>query len=269
MLSLVSFYVSAHSGGTDANGGHYQGSSYHYHHGYPAHQHTNGECPYDFVDNTKGNSGSTKTEKEYVYITKEVESSASKFYTIGFYFVLFIGFILAYSSLKAHRSKYIEIFNVREIHRKEIESLKDSYNVKIYALEEQIVRHNLEKNEIALLEAYTDSPFYEEAKPKKELVLNKKDNAFRIKNEDGSFFELSEVYIASRSAGRFHVKDGCCGAYIQASLQDVMYEKTPCSKCCSRSYIEKIYKPFKTWHEEYERSESLKRRNINVIKNNK
>lgn len=39
----------AHSGKTDANGGHWDNSTgeYHYHHGYPAHQHTNGICPYD------------------------------------------------------------------------------------------------------------------------------------------------------------------------------------------------------------------------------
>lgn len=39
----------AHSGRTDANGGHWDNSTgeYHYHHGYPAHQHENGVCPYD------------------------------------------------------------------------------------------------------------------------------------------------------------------------------------------------------------------------------
>ena len=38
-----------HSGRTDANGGHYDRSTgeYHYHHGYPAHQHENGICPYE------------------------------------------------------------------------------------------------------------------------------------------------------------------------------------------------------------------------------
>lgn len=42
----------AHSGRTDANGGHHVGgtSEYHYHHGKPAHQHPNGVCPYE--DNT-------------------------------------------------------------------------------------------------------------------------------------------------------------------------------------------------------------------------
>ena len=39
----------AHPGKTDANGGHYDRSTgeYHYHHGYPAHQHPDGICPYE------------------------------------------------------------------------------------------------------------------------------------------------------------------------------------------------------------------------------
>lgn len=43
-LSVLCF---AHSGRTDSNGGHYNRSTgeYHYHHGYPAHQHVNGVCP--------------------------------------------------------------------------------------------------------------------------------------------------------------------------------------------------------------------------------
>lgn len=54
--------TSAHSGKTDAAGGHYDSSTgeYHYHHGYPAHQHENGDCPYGFKDMTdhSSNSGS-------------------------------------------------------------------------------------------------------------------------------------------------------------------------------------------------------------------
>lgn len=51
--------VFAHSGKTDANGGHYDTATgeYHYHHGYPAHQHTNGKCPYDYDDKTNHQSG--------------------------------------------------------------------------------------------------------------------------------------------------------------------------------------------------------------------
>ena len=45
---LLQFYSFAHSGKTDSNGGHYDYSTgeYHYHHGYSAHQHISGYCPY-------------------------------------------------------------------------------------------------------------------------------------------------------------------------------------------------------------------------------
>lgn len=52
LLCCFSVLTYAHSGGTDGSGGHYDHGTgeYHYHHGYPAHQHTNGMCPYDFDD---------------------------------------------------------------------------------------------------------------------------------------------------------------------------------------------------------------------------
>ncbi|MGN1418496.1 MAG: YHYH domain-containing protein [Acutalibacteraceae bacterium] len=52
LLSFMFLITSAHPGRTDGNGGHYDRDTgkYHYHHGYPAHQHTNGICPYDYDD---------------------------------------------------------------------------------------------------------------------------------------------------------------------------------------------------------------------------
>lgn len=57
--------VSAHPGDLDERGGHYNRATgeYHYHHGYPEHQHTNGTCPYDFDDKTGENSGSSGDSK--------------------------------------------------------------------------------------------------------------------------------------------------------------------------------------------------------------
>ena len=66
LILLLSFvYVSAHSGRTDSNGGHYNRSTgeYHYHHGYSAHGHYDMDkdgiagCPYDFEDKTNHSSG--------------------------------------------------------------------------------------------------------------------------------------------------------------------------------------------------------------------
>lgn len=60
VLSLaLSSFAFAHPGGTNGDGGHMDRSTgkYHYHHGYPAHDHENGVCPYDFKDKTGDSSG--------------------------------------------------------------------------------------------------------------------------------------------------------------------------------------------------------------------
>lgn len=48
-LTIVPICALAHSGGTDSSGGHHDRSTgeYHYHHGYSAHQHPGGKCPYE------------------------------------------------------------------------------------------------------------------------------------------------------------------------------------------------------------------------------
>ena len=58
---LLSLPVLAHSGGTDSKGGHNGPGGYHYHHGYPAHQHEGGQCPYDFDDRTGESSGTSSS----------------------------------------------------------------------------------------------------------------------------------------------------------------------------------------------------------------
>lgn len=53
VLLLLSTALS-HGGRTDGSGGHTDRSTgkYHYHHGYSAHDHENGVCPYDYEDKT-------------------------------------------------------------------------------------------------------------------------------------------------------------------------------------------------------------------------
>ena len=71
VLGLSAF---AHSGRTDSDGGHNDNinGGYHYHHGYSAHQHPNGECPYD------NNSSPPKTSDDKLADFKQV------FFSIGF-----------------------------------------------------------------------------------------------------------------------------------------------------------------------------------------
>ena len=70
LLPVLLLQADAHPGATDEQGGHYDRATgkYHFHHGYPAHQHVNGECPYDFIDKTDhSNHGSSASTKKYDY----------------------------------------------------------------------------------------------------------------------------------------------------------------------------------------------------------
>lgn len=96
IMLLVSRTATAHPGRTDGNGGHTDNSTgeYHYHHGYPAHQHYdmdgNGtiDCPYLFDDQTdhtpsdtptssrnESNSFDEQLEEELEKLRKENENS--------------------------------------------------------------------------------------------------------------------------------------------------------------------------------------------------
>lgn len=66
VLMCIVFVICAyaHPGRTDSNGGHHvKGGGYHYHHGYPAHQHDDGICPYNYDDQTGRSSGSSGSNK--------------------------------------------------------------------------------------------------------------------------------------------------------------------------------------------------------------
>lgn len=70
ILVISAISCLAHSGRTDGRGGHYDRSSgeYHFHHGYSAHQHPNGVCPYDDEDDYTTESYSTKEELKYTAV---------------------------------------------------------------------------------------------------------------------------------------------------------------------------------------------------------
>lgn len=68
--------VFAHGGKTDEQGGHYDSDtgSYHYHHGYPAHQHTFGRCPYGYDDKTDHSPGDSKNSVNTETTTAETDT---------------------------------------------------------------------------------------------------------------------------------------------------------------------------------------------------
>ena len=109
VLSITAF---AHPGRTDSDGGHFDSSTgeYHYHHGFPAHQHDEeGNCPYEgqgkkynynSPEESYGKTETTTKKKHYKakrssHITDYISSD---FLIILFVFIVIIGlFILLIS----------------------------------------------------------------------------------------------------------------------------------------------------------------------------
>lgn len=83
ILFVITIPVSAHPGSTDENGGHHDRDTgeYHYHHGYPAHQHTDGVCPYDYDDKTNhSSSSSTRSSDSTSYTNSNSISRTTQTY---------------------------------------------------------------------------------------------------------------------------------------------------------------------------------------------
>lgn len=86
----------SHPGRTDSKGGHTDSATgkYHYHHGYPAHQHydMNGDgradCPYNFRDKTNRES-SSKKEGEGIFTSDDIPA------------LVIVSLVLAYFALFA------------------------------------------------------------------------------------------------------------------------------------------------------------------------
>ena len=90
---LLPVPTSAHAGGTDENGGHFDSETgeYHYHHGYEAHQHYDMDgdgdldCPYNFVDLSGTRSGSSSGSSSGASSKGSTSSSSSSYDTFTRY----------------------------------------------------------------------------------------------------------------------------------------------------------------------------------------
>ena len=82
LFAVLSVTCFAHSGRTDANGGHWDNSAgeYHYHHGHPAHDHPGGVCPYsaDYGKSQNGNGGNSYGGNSYGVSSGKKTSSATE-----------------------------------------------------------------------------------------------------------------------------------------------------------------------------------------------
>lgn len=132
-LSLTAY---AHPGKTDSNGGHTDHSTgeYHYHHGYPAHNHSDFDgdgvvdCPYNFDDKTDSGSryyysdgtSQTSSERDRFSIPEETEVGIVKIWIVCLLIALFVAIILRLAL--AIRQKNLEIRTAKQNHEAFIRS---------------------------------------------------------------------------------------------------------------------------------------------------
>ena len=114
---MIPFNTFAHSGRTDEYGGHWDNTTgeYHYHHGYPAHQHINGICKYNYVDNTEHKTGTTEYDHSN---NSPVKSDDVKYIALIIFSVivvlLFISGSLYYKYRKYKEQKELEEKQIQE-----------------------------------------------------------------------------------------------------------------------------------------------------------
>lgn len=222
--------VSAHSGKTDSQGGHNSPSGYHYHHGYPAHQHINGTCPYDFDDKTNHkSSGSNKTKKSSDKFTATDTKTSSSSDNIGIIsliviLICFLGPLLA-GFVLIIKDKIDNIKDKKEYPKIQAE-LKKTYNGKI-------------ASEIF------DFP--------KKCQINDKGKPII----DGEVAENIFVYISSN--GKKYHTGQCRYGRIKISILKLPYGYQPCGICRPKEFSFDWYHRFKGTEEK------LKKYNLRMV----
>lgn len=215
----------AHSGRTDSQGGHTNHSTgeYHYHHGYPAHQHDNGICPYDFDDKTGQNSGvesnnanksdgSTSAAAKVKTETSEEKQSSSPILLVSvvgiFLFLIF---------------KYIKYILRTRKERREYEEMRNKY---------LLLYGGKTRNEIAKIAGMPP------------LTTIGDDNL--PKSQTGDKWGYKYTFYVSQSGKSFHCHRSCHHAAIIPKNAANLGNRVPCSIC-------RPQKPDLNWYWEYRR----------------
>ena len=238
IISLLSVVVSAHSGKTDSNGGHYDKSTgeYHYHHGYSAHQHTNGKCPYFFNDKTDHSSSTTNNDKF------AVNGDEKMYWIIGILVVIvcFLGYLLFSKNKEIEKFDKVLLSN-KNASEKDKEKIIKQYNIE--KLKEE--NKTLQKESKNLDEKLNDA--------KKEILYNQKviqnlkaaPNGIRFSSDNMPIFWKHNpdkpygdytVYYSSKSQV-YHVDKNC--APFDATTMHVfnaMNSGRPCKKCAENFF---------------------------------
>lgn len=220
----------AHTGRTDGAGGHNDNinGGYHYHHGYPAHQHKNGVCPYDYNDNT-----------EHGYKTEESQDMPSFVIPIIviFVIVIFIMFFVIRSKNKELEEYWHKTFNLEGKLRDSEKAIKDKelsciapYEKKIHDLTSQVasLERQLKESNSKLAQEQLKIQNMEKA-PNGITFAEDGMPIFWKKSDDKPYGDYT-VYCSSRHT--YHV-DQRCASYSakKKHIFNVIGISTPCKKC--------------------------------------
>ncbi len=246
-LSLLVFLsssitVSAHPGRTDGKGGHYDRSTgeYHYHHGYSAHQHEDGTCPYiDYETETSTTEVSTYTQSTHKTNSSDRINGISIFPGL-FGIILASIILLSLIYISNHSNKITE-------HRKTLPSSKDE-NYKFlkpaYAVilkkqheSKQNTKHVTEKRSEQI--AGFPEGFYI--------------NCFTVNDlKSNEAFGRATAYI-NKKDNVVHLKYNCDNATTPINMLFDVYEMKNyklCDKCCSGEKFT-FYKNCEKWYKDY------------------
>ena len=233
LLALTIGIAQAHGGQTDENGGHYdyETGTYHYHHGYPAHYHTGGKCPYDYDDKTGWNSGVSGGSGTWSYTsaprptandvnqsTKQKDESGSK-HTFFFVVVVISCLVFSFIGIKTYQRD-------KEEERKREERLRiirEKETAEREAKKRKIVEYYLNND----LETIAGVP---------EMYVIGSDGlpAEREKEEHETYGKTLEVYINDGSSSYSYHRKGCRYAMHMVNILDPNYNfhaRNACGVC--------------------------------------
>lgn len=253
MFSMVAY---GHSGRTDANGGHHDYDnvsglgSYHYHHGYPAHLHENGICPYESYssndtqaskfDTFEGGSMFLKPPYNQNSSTIKVEEPEEERLE-----ELDDGTILAFLLIAPLICIFIwqisESFVKKKLAERKLkkERLKEEKErLRIEAEKARIAAEKEKTDFIAMYSNKTQTEILKMVQAPEGVHLDK--NNLPYKYVDG--INIYEVYVTSNGK-RYHTRT-CRYAYWGTKVNLVQTYKFPCSMC--RPVIDNLI-----WYREY------------------
>lgn len=254
MLCSLTVPALAHSGKTDEDGGHYDSETgeYHYHHGYPAHDHYDMDgdgyvdCPYDFDDRTGWNSGSSGSSTQYSTNTVEQEVKTVPVLTVVLIFAAFcLALIVAILKILNISDESLR-YQTRLVESKhEVNRLSEALMSKEDTIAEQeihIVSLMNRAEELTEELFYSERRYYQHiygSKTKAEIMNAPMGGGIDSDGMPYCFTQIDDErkwgdYTAFIAIGskRFHGRRRCSGATIPINAVNIDYRALyPCERC--------------------------------------